>query len=123
MMKRIITYLLIWVAPFAMAQSVSSLQQQQKDLEKQIATTNKMLQQTQSNKKVTLNKLELLNQNIKTQRKWGNSLGNEIKALDRELFCSVLLNDRCHGGAPRAAAQNGYFARDCHCNGELRIDN
>lgn len=84
-MKRIITYLLICVAPFAMAQSVSSLQQQQKDLEKQIATTNKMLQQTQSNKKVTLNKLELLNQNIKTQRKLISNLNQEITALDQQM--------------------------------------
>lgn len=84
-MKRILTYLLIWVAPFAMAQSVSSLQQQQKDLEKQIATTNKMLQQTQSNKKVTLNKLELLNQNIKTQRKLISNLNQEITALDQQM--------------------------------------
>ena len=84
-MKRILTYLLIWVAPFAMAQSVCSLQQQQKDLEKQIATTNKMLQQTQSNKKVTLNKLELLNQNIKTQRKLISNLNQEITALDQQM--------------------------------------
>lgn len=84
-MKRIITYLLIWVASCAMAQSVSSLQQQQKDLEKQIATTNKMLQQTQSNKKVTLNKLELLNQNIKTQRKLISNLNQEISALDQQM--------------------------------------
>lgn len=84
-MKRILTYLLIWVASFAMAQSVSSLQQQQKDLEKQIATTNKMLQQTQSNKKVTLNKLELLNQNIKTQRKLISNLNQEITALDQQM--------------------------------------
>lgn len=84
-MKRILTYLLIWVAAFAMAQSVSSLQQQQKDLEKQIATTNKMLQQTQSNKKVTLNKLELINQNIKTQRKLISNLNQEISALDQQM--------------------------------------
>ncbi|MCQ2325589.1 MAG: peptidoglycan DD-metalloendopeptidase family protein, partial [Paludibacteraceae bacterium] len=46
---------------------------------------NKMLQQTQSNKKVTLNKLELLNQNIKTQRKLISNLNQEIMALDQQM--------------------------------------
>ena len=67
------------------AQSVSSLQKQQKDLEQQIANTNKMLEQTKSNKKVTLNKLELLNQNIATQRKLVDNINSEITALNKEM--------------------------------------
>lgn len=67
------------------AQDVQSLQEQQRNLEQQIATTNKMLEQTKSNKKVTINKLELLNQNIATQRKLVKSINNEITTLDKEM--------------------------------------
>lgn len=84
-MRQILIYLLILIAPLAVAQSVNDLQKQQKELEQQIENTNKMLQQTQSNKKVTLNKLELINQNIKNQRKLISNLNQEITGLDQQL--------------------------------------
>ncbi len=87
-MKRIIillTLLLYSSTPLLLAQDVASLQQQQKQLEQQIAATNKMLEQTKSNKKVTLNKLELINQNIATQRKLVKNLNSEITALNKEM--------------------------------------
>lgn len=87
-MKRLIiilTLLLYSSTPLLLSQDVESLQKQQKQLEQQIATTNKMLEQTKSNQKVTLNKLALLNQNIATQRKLVQNINNEIKALDKEM--------------------------------------
>lgn len=85
-MKR--TIILIWLSCWILcvaAQSVSSLQKQQKDLEQQIANTNKMLEQTQSNKKATITKLELLNQNIKNQKALISNLNKEISALDKQM--------------------------------------
>ncbi len=86
MMKKILIFILMccWI-PCAGAQGVSALQKQQKDLEKQIANTNKMLEQTQSNKKATITKLELLNQNIKNQKALISNLNKEISALDNQM--------------------------------------
>lgn len=87
-MKRILIILVLFFyasTPLLLSQDVQSLQKQQRQLEQQIATTNKMLEQTKSNKKVTLNKLELLNQNIAAQRKLVQSINNEIIALNKEM--------------------------------------
>lgn len=67
------------------AQTVKELQQQQKELKEQIDNTNKMLQQTQKSKTSTVNKLELINRNIKNQKKLIRTIDNEIGALDREM--------------------------------------
>lgn len=66
------------------AQSVKELQQQQRKLQEEIENTNKMLKQTKRNETATENKLALISQNIKTQRKLVKNLGDEIVALDRE---------------------------------------
>lgn len=67
------------------ADSVKDLQKQQKKLQQEIETTNKMLKQTKKDEKVTLNKLQLIGENIKTQKKLINTLDNEITALNREM--------------------------------------
>ena len=85
-MKRIVTYLLLLclVLPTT-ADNVKQLQKQQKQLQKQIANTNKMLEQTKKNEKASANKLELINTNIQNKKKLINSLGSEIRALDNEM--------------------------------------
>ncbi len=67
------------------ADSVKDLQKQQKKLQQEIETTNKMLKQTKKDEKATLNKLQLIGENIKTQKKLINTLDNEITALNREM--------------------------------------
>ncbi len=85
-MRRWIVYLLLaCVAIDASAESVKSLQKKQQDLQKQIEQTNQMLQQTKKNETSTLNKLQLLSKNIKTQKQLINTLGSEIDALDGEM--------------------------------------
>ncbi len=85
-MRRWIVYLLLaCVAIDASAESVKSLQKKQQDLQKQIEQTNQMLQQTKKNETSTLNKLQLLSKNIKTQKQLINTLGSEIEALDGEM--------------------------------------
>ena len=69
----------------AFGESVKDLQKKQKKLQQEIEQTNKMLKQTKKDESATLNKLELLNQNIKTQKKLINTLDNEITALNREM--------------------------------------
>ena len=67
------------------AESVKDLQKKQKKLQAEIEQTNKMLKQTKKDETATLNKLNLIGQNIKNQRKLITTLDNEIVALDREM--------------------------------------
>ena len=67
------------------AQSIKELQKQQQALKKEIENTNNLLKQTTKSKTATVNKLELLNQNIRTQKKLIQNLNSEITALDTEI--------------------------------------
>lgn len=84
-MRRIALYILLGFALCTMAQSVGSLQKEQKQIQKQIENTNKLLAETTASEKATVNKLELLGQNIKNQKRLINNLDREIAALDDEM--------------------------------------
>lgn len=73
-------------------QTVQELKKQQAALEKEMATTGKMLSETKRNETATMNKLQLIGKNIKTQKKLVNAIGQEINALDHEM--TKLLNER-----------------------------
>ena len=74
----------LFLAP-AYGESVKDLQKKQKKLQEEIEQTNKMLKQTKKDESATMNKLQLIGQNIKTQKKIINTLDNEITALNREM--------------------------------------
>ena len=80
----VIGALAIFLCP-SHAESVKDLQKKQKRLQQEIEQTNKMLSQTKRDESATLNKLNLLNQNIKNQRRLISTLDNEIIALNREM--------------------------------------
>jgi len=67
------------------ADSVKELQKKQKKLQQEIEQTNKMLNETKRSESATLNKLQLINKNIKNQKKLINTLDTEITALNREM--------------------------------------
>ena len=73
------------VLPVWAADSVKDLQKKQKKLQEEIEQTNQMLKQTKRDENATLNKLQLLGQNIKNQKKLINTLDREITALDMEM--------------------------------------
>ena len=73
------------VLPVWAAESVKDLQKKQKKLQEEIEQTNQMLKQTKRDENATLNKLQLLGQNIKNQKKLINTLDREIMALDVEM--------------------------------------
>ena len=84
--RYIYTLCLLSLALFpCQAETVKELQQKQKKLQEEIEQTNKMLKQTRQDENATMNKLELLGQNIKTQRRLINTLDNEITSLNREM--------------------------------------
>ena len=73
------------VLPVWAADTVKDLQKKQKKLQEEIEQTNRMLKQTKRDESATLNKLQLLGQNIKNQKKLINTLDREITALDVEM--------------------------------------
>ena len=80
----VLSLILCFLLP-AFGESVKDLQKKQKKLQQEIEQTNKMLKQTKKDEKVTLNKLQLLGQNIQNQKKLIHTLDNEITALNREM--------------------------------------
>ena len=75
----------IVLLPVYAADNVKDLKQKQKKLQEEIEQTNKMLKQTKKDEKATVNKLQLLGQNIKSQKKLIRTLDNEILALNAEM--------------------------------------
>ena len=67
------------------AQSVKELQKQQRELQQQLEQTSNMLKQTQQNEKATVNKLNILNNDIKTRKKLINNIQSEISGLNVEM--------------------------------------
>ena len=67
------------------AQNVKDLQRQQQELQEQLAETAKMLKQTKKDETATENKLNLLNNDIKTRKKLIRNIQGEINALNGEM--------------------------------------
>jgi septal ring factor EnvC (AmiA/AmiB activator) len=67
------------------AQSIKELEAQKKKALDELAVTNRLLNETQKNKKGTENKLNLLKQSIKQSTNYINALNKEIGALDANI--------------------------------------
>ena len=67
------------------SQSVKSLKSQREKTLKELEETKKMIQQTNSNEKATVNKLNLLNKDIQTRKRLIHDLNYEIQGLDQEM--------------------------------------
>ena len=85
-MRRIVTYILCALIALPLsAESVKELQRRQRELQQQLEQTSKMLSQTKKNEKVTVNKLNLLNNDIRTRKKLISTINAEIRALDKDM--------------------------------------
>lgn len=114
-MKRFTLYItLLLFAVSVSAESVKSLQKKQQDLQKQIEQTNQMLQQTKKNETSTLNKLQLLSKNIKTQKQLINTLGSEINALDGEMARLGRTRDSLQTNLEAYKADYAQMVRESH---------
>lgn len=67
------------------AQSVKDLQRQQRELQQQLEETSQMLKQTKRSETATVNKLNLLNNDIKTRKKLIRNIQSEISGLNKEM--------------------------------------
>ena len=72
-------------ATSSQSQSVKNLKSQREKTLKELEETKKMIQQTNSNEKATVNKLNLLNKDIQTRKRLINDLNYEIQGLDQEM--------------------------------------
>ena len=85
MKLRFVIYILCLLAMPVAAQSVKELQKQQRQLQQQLEETAKMLKQTKQSETATENKLNLLNNDIKTRKKLIRNIQGEINALNGEM--------------------------------------
>ena len=88
-MKKILTILLCIVhctlCTSLSAQTIKELEAQKKKALDELAVTNRLLNETQKNKKGTENKLNLLKQSIKQSTNYINALNQEIEGLDANI--------------------------------------
>ena len=82
---RLIIYILCLLALPMAAQNIKELQKQQRQLQQELEETAKMLKQTKQNETATENKLNLLNNDIKTRKKLIRNIQGEINALNGEM--------------------------------------
>lgn len=97
--------MLVMLAVGVQAQTLKELQAQQKKYAEEIENTGKMIKQTKQNEKTTENKLNLINQDIRTRKKLINSINQEIVALDQE-------QSRLQGEQSRLEAELDSLKRD-----------
>ena len=96
------------------AQTVKELQNSQKKLQQEIEQTNKMLKQTKKDEKATLNKLQLIGNNIKNQKKLIYALDNEIFALNAEMTQLGATRDSLQGVLEGYKADYAEMVRQSH---------
>lgn len=88
-MKHISYILLLFAALFlpalSGAQTIKELEAKKKKALQELAVTNKLLNETQKNKKGTENKISLLQRSIRKSNEYINALNSEISLLDRNI--------------------------------------
>ena len=80
----IILFCILFSLPL-LADNITTLQREQERIQQQLQETNNMLKQTQKNEKATVNKLNILNNNIKERKKLIRSINGEISSLDSQM--------------------------------------
>ena len=104
----------IILLPAYAADNVKDLQKKQKKLQEEMEQTNKMLKQTKKDESATMNKLQLIGQNIKTQKKLIRTLDNEIVALNLEMTQLGARRDSLQAVLVNYKADYAKMVRECH---------
>ena len=114
MRKTLILYIVLFVVTSLSAQNVKELQKQQRELQQQLEQTSTMLKQTKQNETATVNKLNLLNSDIKTRKKLIKNIQSEISGLNAEM--GQLRNKRSELQAQLEACKADYarMIRETH---------
>lgn len=92
MLNRLFSTILLVMA-FAIgasAQTKEELQQKERELQKEIADLNRSLNETQSNKKLSLKQLAIIRNKINKREELVNSINKQVRQMDETIF----LNER-----------------------------
>ena len=73
-------------AVFSQKQSKNDLESKKNSLQKEIEFTNKLLNETKNNKKISLNQLVTLNKKISAREELITTINNEITLLSKQIF-------------------------------------
>ena len=86
-MYRIIHYILLilLIVPTLTGQTVEELERRRKEALQQLETTGKILNETRQDQRNTLNKLNVLNRNIRERNNLITNIAKEISVLEREM--------------------------------------
>jgi septal ring factor EnvC (AmiA/AmiB activator) len=76
---------IVFFAPFSFAQSKKDLEQKKKDLQKEIKMTNKMLEETKKNKRLSLNQLLTLNKKINIREELIGTITDEVGIIEKQI--------------------------------------
>ncbi|MDB5209469.1 MAG: peptidoglycan DD-metalloendopeptidase family protein, partial [Sediminibacterium sp.] len=92
MFKRLFSILLLVsaMAVSASAQTKEELQKKEQELQKEIADLNRSLNETQSNKKLSLKQLAIIKKKINKREELVNSINRQVRQMDETIF----LNER-----------------------------
>lgn len=98
-MRITIIMVILFVLPFAgFAQTITDLQKQKQETQKEIEYTTRLLKETQKSEKSSLNKLHLLNNQIGRRSSLISTINNEVAVYNEcignsELSIKILQND------------------------------
>ncbi|MES2330195.1 MAG: peptidoglycan DD-metalloendopeptidase family protein [Bacteroidota bacterium] len=85
-----ILILVLAMAVSASAQTKEELQKKEQELQKEIADLNRSLNETQSNKKLSLKQLAIIKKKINKREELVNSINRQVRQMDETIF----LNER-----------------------------
>src|SRR5690606_7484238 len=80
-----ILLLLLWVSLPGYGQTRAELESRKQQLEKEIAYTQRILNETQKDKSASLEELQALNSQIRNRQKLINNISSQINVLDNEI--------------------------------------
>ena len=81
----VIIILLIYTNDFCFSQTKEDLEKQKSKIEQDIDYNNSLLDQTQTEKKSSINKLYIINRNIKKRNTLINNINSEIKIINKDI--------------------------------------
>ena len=82
MKQLIFSFVLIFAACLAHAQSISDLRKKKTDTEKALKFTSSLLEEARKNEKTSLNKLRLINSQIQNRQNYIESINSELTVAD-----------------------------------------
>ncbi len=89
MMKRLFSVLLLVFVLTACAHAQATkeeLQKKEQDLKKELADLNRMLSETQKNKKLSLSQLAMIKRKVRAREELVNGISKQIRQLDETIF-------------------------------------